>query len=154
MTKYSQKYIQTRDIDWFAKVSLPDGRNFPIHVASRGNDLPSFVNNKEHNRTIQSLVANKMELPLRYEPYDDVVYVGYDDIQNLTNEEKLYLSSFGEMAHQGFYSFDNIIEDDVTYRLIAHPSQVLVDDILQLLPQWPNKLIPTTILEQLAQSKI
>ena len=57
MTKYSQNYISTHDIDWFAKVTLPNGQIIPIHIASRGTELPDVVNNKEQNRRIQTIVA-------------------------------------------------------------------------------------------------
>lgn len=151
MTKYSRKYITTRDIDWFAKVSFLDGREFLIHVASRGTKLPTFVNNKERNRAIQSAVAMKIEFPLYDELYEDVHYVGFENAGNVSKEDKIYLASFGEMAHQGFYSFDTIEHGKQKYyRLVAYPSSQEVDDaILELLPQWRNRNIPKEILEQL-----
>lgn len=151
MTKYSRKYIATRDIDWFAKVSLLDGREFPVHVASRGTKLPAFVNNKERNRAIQCVVAKKIELPLHDELYEDVHYVGFENVENVSKEDKMYLSSFGEMAHQGFYSFDTIEQGNQKYyMLVAYPSYPKLDDVtLELLSKWQNRNIPDEILEQL-----
>ena len=105
MTKYSQNYISTHDIDWFAKVTLPNGQIIPIHIASRGTELPDVVNNKEQNHRIQTKVAKKIELPLESKLYDDVVYVDYANHNEISNEDKIYLQTFGDMAHLGFYSF-------------------------------------------------
>lgn len=149
MTKYSQNYISTHDIDWFAKVTLPNGQIIPIHIASRGTELPDVVNNKEQNRRIQTKVAKKIELPLESKLYDDVVYVDYANHNEISNEDKIYLQTFGDMAHLGFYSFDTIMmEDSLTYILVAYPNSPLASNIMDTLPNIPlNQLF--NILDQL-----
>lgn len=138
MTKYSQNYISTHDIDWFAKVTLPNGQIIPIHIASRGIELPDVVNNKEQNRRIQTIVARNIELPLESKLYDDVVYVDYSNHNEIPNEDKIYLQTFGDMAHLGFYSFDTIMmEDSSTYILVAYPTSPLASNIMDTLPNIP-----------------
>lgn len=135
MTKYSQNYISTHDIDWFAKVTLPNGQIIPIHIASRGTELPDVVNNKEQNRRIQTIVARNIELPLESKLYDDVVYVDYINHNEIPNEDKIYLQTFGDMAHIGFFSFDTIIIDGFSnYRLVAYPTTPHVPSIMDILP--------------------
>ena len=135
MTKYSQNYISTHDIDWFAKVTLPNGQIIPIHIASRGTELPDVVNNKEQNRRIQTIVARNIELPLESKLYDDVVYVDYINHNEIPNEDKIYLQTFGDMAHIGFFSFDTIIIDGFSnYLLVAYPTTPRVPSIMDILP--------------------
>lgn len=135
MTKYSQNYISTHDIDWFAKVTLPNGQIIPIHIASRGTELPDVVNNKEQNRRIQTIVARNIELPLESKLYDDVVYVDYINHNEIPNEDKIYLQTFGDMAHIGFFSFDTIIIDGfLNYLLVAYPTTPHVPSIMDILP--------------------
>lgn len=150
MRGYSVKYMQTRDIDWFAKITLPDGRVIPMHVASRGNILPKFVNNKGLNRTIQSAISNRIELPLENRLYDDVEYVGYNKNNEISTEDKIYLSSFGEMAHNGFYSFDTLTVDGRTFfRLVAMPKNSIQPDIVALLPSCNNRAFINDVVSQL-----
>lgn len=135
MTKYSQNYISTHDIDWFAKVTLPNGQIIPIHIASRGTELPDVVNNKEQNRRIQTIVARNIELPLESKLYDDVVYVDYTNHNEIPNEDKIYLQTFGDMAHIGFFSFDTIIINGFSnYLLVAYPTTPHVPSIMDILP--------------------
>ena len=135
MTKYSQNYISTHDIDWFAKVTLPNGQIIPIHIASRGTELPDVVNNKEQNRRIQTIVARNIELPLESKLYDDVVYVDYTNHNEIPNEDKIYLQTFGDMAHIGFFSFDTIIINGFSYYLlVAYPTTPHVPSIMDILP--------------------
>lgn len=149
MTKYSQNYISTHDIDWFAKVTLPNGQIIPIHIASRGTELPDVVNNKEQNRRIQTIVARNIELPLESTLYDDVVYVDYINHNEIPNEDKIYLQTFGDMAHIGFFSFDTIIIDGFSnYLLVAYPTTPHVPSIMDILPDISlNELL--NILDQL-----
>ena len=149
MTKYSQNYISTHDIDWFAKVTLPNGQIIPIHIASRGTELPDVVNNKEQNRRIQTIVARNIELPLESKLYDDVVYVDYINHNEIPNEDKIYLQTFGDMAHIGFFSFDTIIIDGFSnYLLVAYPTTPHVPSIMDILPDISlNELL--NILDQL-----
>lgn len=150
MKGYSVKYMQTRDIDWFAKIPLLDGRVIPIHVASRGNILPKFVNNKGLNRTIQSAISNRIELPLENRLYDDVEYVGYNKNNEISTEDKIYLSSFGEMAHNGFYSFDTLIVEGRTFlRLVAIPRNNIQPNIFALLPSCSNRELIIDIMTQI-----
>ena len=149
MTKYSQNYISTHDIDWFAKVTLPNGQIIPIHIASRGTELPDVVNNKEQNRRIQTIVARNIELPLESKLYDDVVYVDYINHNEIPNEDKIYLQTFGDMAHIGFFSFDTIIIDGFSnYLLVAYPTTPHVPSIMDILPDIPLNELPN-ILDQL-----
>ena len=135
MTKYSQNYISTHDIDWFAKVTLPNGQIIPIHIASRGTELPDVVNNKEQNRRIQTIVARNIELPLESKLYDDVVYVDYTNHNEIPNEDKIYLQTFGDMAHIGFFSFDTIIINGFSYYLlVAYPTTPHIPSIMDILP--------------------
>lgn len=138
MIKYSPNYISTHDIDWFAKVTLPSGKIIPIHIASRGTELPDVVNNKEQNRRIQTKVAKKIEFPLESKLYDDVVYVDYANHNEISNEDKIYLQTFGDMAHIGFFSFDTIIIDGFSnYLLVAYPTSPLASNIMDTLPNIP-----------------
>ena len=149
MIKYSPNYISTHDIDWFAKVTLPSGQIIPIHIASRGTELPDVVNNKEQNRRIQTIVARNIELPLESKLYDDVVYVDYINHNEIPNEDKIYLQTFGDMAHIGFFSFDTIIIDGFSnYLLVAYPTTPHVPSIMDILPDISlNELL--NILDQL-----
>ena len=93
------------------------------------------MNNKEQNRRIQTKVAKKIELPLESKLYDDVVYVDYANHNEIYNEDKIYLQTFGDMAHLGFYSFDTIMmEDSSTYILVAYPTSPLASNIMDTLP--------------------
>ena len=55
----------------------------------------------------------------------------------------------GVMAHLGFYSFDTIMmEDSLTYILVAYPTSPLASNIMDTLPNIPlNQLF--NILDQL-----
>lgn len=150
MTKYSQNYISTHDIDWFAKVTLPNDLIIPIHVASRGTMLPNAANNKGQNRSIQTKVAKKIEFPLESKLYDDVVYVDFANHNEISNDDKIYLQTFGDMAHLGFYSFDTIIIDGFSnyLSLVAYPTTPLFSSIMDILPDIPLNQYPN-ILDQL-----
>lgn len=159
--KYPCDYIQTHDIDWFFLLHN-DEQEIPIHIASRGYDLPDFVNDIQANRKIQHLVSlldvdyDDSTLPTDIEINEVAVAQITELVKTSIGEYNLdgieynpqifrndYLKSFAYMAHVGFYSFDTFPEMEVegtfvkqSYRLIAKPKKggLLKQDVLALLP--------------------
>lgn len=136
--------MATHDIDYFF-VLKNGGKEYPIHVASRGSKLPDFVNDLKVNRKIQSAAAESGNqsswdidrfdirfivcnikkqfetLPLEFEDYAYMV------------DSELYRSSFAYMASVGFYSFDTIHRDNEEdlYILVAIPKIGTMNDHLR-----------------------
>lgn len=133
--KYSKQYINTRDIDWFAKIGTSNNKVIPIHVASRGTSLPDSVNDKKQNRMIQSWTAEHLEETPKNSRFDDVWYndsLIKDFKMDLTDD---YFRTFGEIAHLGFYSFDTLFDGRLV--LVAKPCQNManpLDEIIDALP--------------------
>ena len=134
MSKYSEKYQRTHDIDWFANIH---GKLF--HFASNGGELPDVICDDDNaliQRRVESLNAsNEVKIS---------EFISRQ-FQNMNAEDREnYLRSFYEMASKGFISCDNISNDDFEnshYRIIASPSNINDSDL-------PYDLIP--MIEDLA----
>lgn len=126
--EYSEAYQRTRDIDWFFHIG-----DRCVHVASNGGKLPDFVNDILRLRQEQSKVAS-LELSSDSEVYVNQQYVEErlrselqysidgENSQGVSNIDiEAYLTSFREMAHKGFYSYDRSLEDESKYVLICGP---------------------------------
>lgn len=159
--RYSRNYIQSHDIDWFFLFQYKD-IEIPIHIASRGNALPEFVNDLHGNRLIQhkvSILDDEYEgkailgnIQINESAVSEIVEITRNAIRNYNLEgieyspeifRQTYLETFAYMAHAGFYSFDIFPEEKEEdkyespyYRLIAKPTTpgILPADILKLLP--------------------
>ena len=57
--KYSNRYLQTRDIDWFCQIN----QNY-VHIASFGGLIPDKINDRARLRLIQKTVSG---LPYLFE---------------------------------------------------------------------------------------
>lgn len=148
MTEYmfpTDRYCFTTDIDWFCVIN-----GTPIHVASGGSHLPSFMK----RRTIEKILLDVwtvLKLPIQFDYelnqeylFNHVVNTGYEYLENdslfsnmkdidksiFLHEESLtmclYARSFVEMARRGFYSFDKT-ENSSYYHLVARPIGGYVD---------------------------
>lgn len=117
--KYSNKYYESHDIDWFCVVN-----GVYIHVASAGGIIPNVVNDDERLRAIQHQVA-----VLPYICDEDVIAYNEQAIANIVNmnnakAKSQYLASFKEMARKGFVSIDKTNIDDRTdnhYHIVCRP---------------------------------
>ena len=126
MAKYSEVYVNTRDIDWFGIVN---GRY--IHVASCGGQLPLEVNDLSYLRDLQYKVAmlddihNEDGSPIAISHNDQYLQQRFSTNENSGEAIENYKKSFDSFARKGFWSFDkeNINDpDDSHYRLISWPN--------------------------------
>lgn len=118
--KYLEESALTHDIDVFCKYS---GK--PCHFASNGTLLATFFDveaNREYQ--IKAFSDNHTYMPII--PRFDLLNLLIDHSMYMTNRITAienYLSTFAQMARNGFYSYDVLGEkDDVYYCvLIASP---------------------------------
>lgn len=119
--RYSEAYIQSKDIDWFCFIN-----GIPVHVASAGGMLPKAINDREKLRGIQHQVH---ALPNIFS--DEEIIVNQQLLQQRfsDNEEarRNYLRSFLAMARKGFVSMDRTVVEDITnnhYHVVCMPSSI------------------------------
>lgn len=122
--KLSNKYVESRDIDWFAVIN---GKY--IHVASAGGNLPKKINDRMKLIDEQAAVH---KLPFIYEK--DEIVVNEELLRKEKHLENIeaYIESFVYMARKGFISFDrtNITDHtDSMYHIVCYPQDIKTKDL-------------------------
>lgn len=127
MAPYSDEYLILHDIDWFCIIN-----DTPIHAASNGGTLPSYIKNHPDVNIKNQEFAYSLDK--KYEFADIGINTDYIDekfanievssFYELLEMKINYLRSFVDMASRGFYSFDRIDYNNFesnNYILIAWP---------------------------------
>lgn len=124
MAEYSINYMESHCIDVFFYCL---GRE--IHVLTDGNHIPSFLNDRDRNRTIQQATARLIGSAIRLENIR--INQGYISLirdyateANPLPEYEILLGMFLPMAQLGFYSYDCIEtynDGRGRYHLVASP---------------------------------
>lgn len=116
--RYSNSVLETRDIDWFAKVD-----DIYIHVASAGGLIPDAVNDSYFNRkTLKYVLASpniNEEVEVNNNHINEVLQ-SQEILQNHCCTKETYTHSFNMMARKGFYSFDRF-KNTNKYVLVSSP---------------------------------
>lgn len=117
---YSEEYTLTHDIDVFCKYS---GKS--CHFASNGT-LFATLFDAETNRECQINTFGEKQTSMLIIPKFDLLNILIDHSMFMTNRITAienYLSTFAQMARNGFYSYDVLGEKDGVYYcvLIASP---------------------------------
>ena len=133
---YSEEYALTHDIDVFCKYS---GKS--CHFASNGTLLATLFD-VETNRECQINTFSENQTSMPIIPRFDLLNILIDHSIFMTNRITAienYLSTFAQMAHNGFYSYDVLGEKDGVYYcvLIASPLEENRNFVETYLPELP-----------------